>query len=902
MNDRLSWAREELARQYAQARAITQSLNALQAGRPDDAPIQLRKDKLLEMESTAGAKQLELLIEIERLEGAQLSASDSGSPGPALAATSAHAAETNKEPPRKTQRTLANWLLMRPSEDSLVFKKLDGPLLIASTLRPCPGCGSEKKDMNGLREHMRHCEAVKVQEKQRLEAARALEAARSPRSPDRDSEMSEESEESDAESHEGHALAPLVAAPTLSSSGAAAPKPKSNRRGQAVRKSYSVMFKLRVITFVEAWNDGSSHKKGAQARAAEIFGVHEAMVSKWIKARDSIVTCARKMLGARGRGNIGRLVLRAPRGAQPRYAVAEALVFGKFLGARQKNRAVSGRALKVWMRKAVANVYKGDVRATEFKASTSWLNKFKARHNIVTRARTNKKVLAIETRLPAVQKFHRDLRAFISQPGGADHEVYGRFAPAAIFNVDQSPIALQPGSATTLEQRGAVRVQIAERDSGDKRYCTLQLTVSPGVQQVKPMIIFRGQGKRLSAQEKASWDPRVHVEFQPNAWVDGGMVEKYVSKVLKPFLIQGEIAEALLLMDNLAAQQTEEVRALYEDNGIKAFFFPPNVTDLVQPVDHHLAQQLKKTMADMLDDRLLENEAFAQRWLGLEDGTLPAWEVRVALTRLVADAWADVCQKRDFVKLFQETGCLMPKLGVDATGVAPIKIAGVDVYSFELAPGQEAIQEASLPLPPVPPLPPPPPPPDDDPLISEDEGEEAEAAAADNTAAQETDVVPMSLTAGAAVPPPLPTANSPSMNVDEEEDQLPLDVDVDSDRNELADETTDESAWGAGPPIAPEGFGFANQPTSMPAARTLINRKLLWAIPVTASGAPGWIVSMVGGGPLTPSSALMGVTMRLKCTKRLDKATPSDLLKEPVEVAFSLDNYGKRWYMLEEEA
>jgi len=65
-------------------------------------------------------------------------------------------------------------------------------------------------------------------------------------------------------------------------------------------------------------------------------------------------------------------------------------------------------------------------------------------------------------------------------------------------------------------------------------------------------------------------------------------------------------------------------------------------------------------------------------------------------------------------------------------------------------------------------------------------------------------------------------------------------------------------------------------------------------MPVTASGGPNRIVSAVNGGPLTPSSALMGVIMRLQCTKRMDKATPNDFIKEHVEVAFNLDNYGKR--------
>ena len=486
-----------------------------------------------------------------------------------------------------------------------------------------------------------------------------------------------------------------------------------------------------------------------------------------------------------------------------------------------------------------------------------------------------------------MQKFHRDLRAFVSEPGGADHEVYGRFDPIAIFNVDQSPILLQPGSATTLEVRGTSRVQIATRDAGDKRYCTLQLTVSPGARQVKVMLIFRGQGKRISAQEKAAWDPRVHVEFQPNAWVDGNMVETYVKRVFKPFLVEHRVDEALLFMDNLAAQQTEDVRAMYAANGIVPFFFPPNVTDLLQPVDHHLAQQFKKKMGDLLDERLLEDEPFANKWLGVEDGTMPAWEVRVQLTRLAGEAWDYVCVHRDFVKLFQETGCLMPKMGACMEGIVPIKIEGVSDYAFELALGQAPVPP---PAPPSPPPPPPPPsPPDDEPFISSDE----EKDTAEDEAAGSLDASASATPAAADQ-----DATASAIDDDEAEDRLQVDVDVHADLEELADETADESAWGAGAPEPPSGFVLADKPADMPSFRSLLNTKVLWAIPVTASGAAGWIVSSVCGGPLTPSSALIGVTMRLKCTKRMDKATPADLLVEAVEVAFNLDNYGTRWCML----
>jgi len=48
------------------------------------------------------------------------------------------------------------------------------------------------------------------------------------------------------------------------------------------------------------------------------------------------------------------------------------------------------------------------------------------------------------------------------------------------------------------------------------------------------MVIFRGTGKRISAHEKAQWDPRVTVAFQPRAWFDDGprdiFTDEYVQR------------------------------------------------------------------------------------------------------------------------------------------------------------------------------------------------------------------------------------------------------------------------------------------------------------------------------------------------------------------------------------
>ena len=85
--------------------------------------------------------------------------------------------------------------------------------------------------------------------------------------------------------------------------------------------------------------------------------------------------------------------------------------------------------------------------------------------------------------------------------------------------------------------------------------------------------------------------------------------------------------------------------------------------------------------------------------------------------------------------------------------------------------------------------------------------------------------------------------------MDEDHLKFDMDVDVDAYQNELQDETADEDLWGVGVAVAPVGFSLDPSPNIMPNSRCLINRKVLWAIPVASTGASGWIRSVVDGGP-----------------------------------------------------
>ena len=69
----------------------------------------------------------------------------------------------------------------------------------------------------------------------------------------------------------------------------------------------------------------------------------------------------------------------------------------------------------------------------------------------------------------------------------------------------------------------------------DKRQCMAQLTIfADGEPRVKPLLIFRGKGKRISLKEQLEYDKRVVVRFQPNAWCDQPVMNYWVKNCWKP--------------------------------------------------------------------------------------------------------------------------------------------------------------------------------------------------------------------------------------------------------------------------------------------------------------------------------------------------------------------------------
>ena len=189
--------------------------------------------------------------------------------------------------------------------------------------------------------------------------------------------------------------------------------------------------------------------------------------------------------------------------------------------------------------------------------------------------------------------------------------IFGRWLPEDRYSLDQVPCNLVSGDARTYELKGSECVWVAGAGKSDegKRICTLQLIVRPvnGPReqlycgQPWPEICFRGQGKKISQEERASWHPHVWVRFQPKAWYGDATCLEYAVERMPEVTKQARMAqrESVLFADNLHGQTTREfIDACYSRAKAKSHLLPGGVTDLVQLIDRALGALVKHYMGE----------------------------------------------------------------------------------------------------------------------------------------------------------------------------------------------------------------------------------------------------------------------------------------------------------------
>ena len=407
---------------------------------------------------------------------------------------------------------------------------------------------------------------------------------------------------------------------------------------------------------------------------AKTVGYDRSTLSKWIKKREQIQTACKD-----GRAKKRRDTMR-----DPQFCTEEIEVYLKFLYRRfGQGKKVRRRWLRNEMRKLVR--VSDNPNAAKFKASDGWLTRFLKRWKITHQCRTNAKHQTVEQRIETIKKFHRQLREIqTSEPRRC--EKYGRFPGTHMFHCDQVPIQFTGGDRhSTLNPKGCqsgCRIGSLETDE-DKRFATLQVTIRAAESQIVDIeLIFAGAGQ-VSQVELEYYDciDNLAVTWQSKAYAD----ERTTLQFLQRFRSQTkDLGEVLLGMDNYSAQQTPTCRLVMEYLDIVPVFTPPDCTDCISPVDHHVGRALQTKIAKFYQ------EAYDKHGDDWFEAGLEAREKRMLLAEWTSRAWREInteCENEEGSNLihlaFVETGFL---LALDGREDHLIRLQGwtgtLGTYSF----------------------------------------------------------------------------------------------------------------------------------------------------------------------------------------------------------------------------
>mgnify|MGYP001798628250 CR=1 FL=1 len=162
-----------------------------------------------------------------------------------------------------------------------------------------------------------------------------------------------------------------------------------------------------------------------------------------------------------------------------KYPLASVGVIVDFKLRKAKGCKVPKRWLKNKVKSYIEECY-GKEEASKFKGSQNWFQRFKIRHGISFRRRTNKKKQAADDGRQTIQKFHRGLKEAVKSRRRRLHSTqdvkYGRWTPKNRYNIDQVPLPFVVDQEKTYDVTGNKQVWVSQSSSGlDKRQATLQL-------------------------------------------------------------------------------------------------------------------------------------------------------------------------------------------------------------------------------------------------------------------------------------------------------------------------------------------------------------------------------------------------------------------------------------------
>ena len=230
----------------------------------------------------------------------------------------------------------------------------------------------------------------------------------------------------------------------------------------------------------------------------------------------------------------------------------------------------------------------------EFKASSGWMTRFMAHHNLCVQQHTSlsqKLPCDLEVRLAAFYKHLKELRVIKE----LDEDVL-------LLNMDEVPMVFDTVSSTTLNKRGEKDVRV-KTTGGEKKHFTAVLAINAAGMFLPTMIIFKGKREPKDLQVKSG---RIACSNE-KAWMREELMIRWVKEILRSYT---QRRPALLVMDSFSAHITSDVRAELEKINTYPAIIPGGCTSKAQPLDvvinKPFKDRIRKFWTQFMQDRQIQ--------------------------------------------------------------------------------------------------------------------------------------------------------------------------------------------------------------------------------------------------------------------------------------------------------
>ena len=170
-------------------------------------------------------------------------------------------------------------------------------------------------------------------------------------------------------------------------------------------------------------------------------------------------------------------------------------------------------------------------------------------------------------------------------------------------------------------------------------------------------LISKGTGNLIKVEETSRYHPSVDMYWQKNAWVDGTIMVQLANKFVKEKKSRHGDEWVVLFADNLSAHLLPQVKEIFGSNQVLCVYFPPNMTEMVQPVDAGYGRSLRSAIGRELDEWLMD-AANLLKW----EEKMTAMERRVLVTHFIGRSQNYMMlpeNDKRRIGCFERPGCLI---------------------------------------------------------------------------------------------------------------------------------------------------------------------------------------------------------------------------------------------------